>query len=409
MIAFQRVPTAPATQPPTLIVDKVLLPAIWWRDVPVVVLDPVELNELDRFVIEATAHLSPLDATTFADITGLPKFVFAALARRLAALELVTWDSEVLRLTRTSGADDDDVTRRRTTTMDFLLLPETDDLLAVDGGLGDFERAVGKHALPAPLAPEIGAMPARDLLTERIRANRIAGLPSSVVGLADDEPFGSEAVAAMASTDRTLPIPVAVSVSGSATVVWDTDRPTVMFTVNASRRRNGGGEPKTATLDLSGARGLVTAWQQLLHQARQLENRDAAVTALALGTLSPHLLQPGLQAQWTLALTAEQAKAVADQRLLTEPAGLQISDRHTHLTTAVRFVPADRGAKAWFDRDELITAMLANPHSAAATAAASPEPINRSGGAQALRRRVWELGHRWLVHALREDEDFNYV
>jgi hypothetical protein len=412
---FRRVDDAPTLDPPTLRVNWARIPMLWWRDVPVVTVDPVELNELDVFMVEATTRLRRLDAATFTELTGLPESIFAALARRLHAFELLAWHgSEVVSTgDPTSTLAEATVTKRGTSTLDFLYLPDTDDLLAIEEGLAKFEQALPDQLDAAPVPAILHGTTVRELLATRIMQRRVAQLPSSVVGLAESDGT-DEPITAMAGAESRSPLPVGVTIEGSATVALHADRPQVLLEVGRRRRkranRSGGSDDEVAiTLDISGANGLVDSWSRIATQAGEPEHRPSAVAALAPPKLTPELLRPAGQAGWWLAITRTQVTALAEQGPLTQPIGLETRDRHAHVVAAIRFTPADRTAEQAFELDALIQQLLAHPDTAAQIVATEKDLVQRVGGSVTLRRRAWTLGHRWLVHALREHEDFNYV
>lgn len=287
MTTFRSIAGAAATDPPTLRVSWARLPVLWWRDVPVVQLEPVELNELDVFVVEAAARLGQLPASTFTELTGLHELVFTTLGRRLQALELVEWQHEALVPTGNSAPALTEATaeRRTTTTLDFLYLPDTDDLLVIEEGLSDFERTDPKVAGVAPVSTELHQLTLREFLATRIKDRRVANLPPSVVELAAWDGT-DDLVTAMAGAKPAPPVPVAPAIEVSATIVLDGDRPQAILEVAPRPKRRGQDSGRRDTeqivmLDISGAQGRVDAWCRVEERLHNRTHRADAVQALA--------------------------------------------------------------------------------------------------------------------------------
>lgn len=415
MTEFRRVKDAPTLEPPTLWVSWARLPVLWWRDVPVVAAERVELNELDRFVVEAASRLGHLDASAFAEFTGLPELVFTALGRRLHTLGLLRWRDGALMTTDHSASvlTEATVARRIIITLDFLYLPHTDDLLVVEDGLAEFEKAGPQLAGAAPLPSELHGATRRELLSSKIKDRSVVNLPPSVIELAlTDE--GDEPITAMAGVKPTPPVPVCPAMEGSATVVYDGDRPQVMLDVGQHQRRRGKANRSReagvqVTLDISGATGLVSAWNRIAAKGGEPEYRAAAVGALASTLLDPDMLRARDPGRWWLAVTGPQAADLAKQCSLTRPIGLEVCDEHVHVVSTVQLTPADNAAKQLFALDSLIDQLLVQPAAVVDTVTAEQNTVDRVGGPHAVRRRAWMLGHRWMVHALREKQDFDYA
>jgi hypothetical protein len=110
--------------------------------------------------------------------------VFAALARRLHTLDLIEWRGDVL-LPNGRDIDLDEIStiaRTATGTLDFLYLPDSDDLVAITDGLGEFERAWPRRSQVAPLPDRLHGVSRRESLATRIADRKIIGLPAPVVG-----------------------------------------------------------------------------------------------------------------------------------------------------------------------------------------------------------------------------------
>jgi hypothetical protein len=415
MTEFRSVEEAIATDPPTLRVSQADLPVLWWRDVPVVQLEPVELNELDVFVIEAAARLGRLPASTFTELTGLQALVFTTLGRRLQNLELVEWQDGALAPTGSSAPALTEATaeRRTTTTLDFLYLPDTDDLLVVEGGLSDFERTNPKVTGLAPVPTNLHELTLGEFLASRIKERRVANLPSSVVDLATLD-AADEPVAEMAGARPHPPVPVAPVIEVSATVVLDPDRPRAVLEVaprpdRGGKERGGRNGEQSVMLDISGAEGCIDAWRWVEERLGEREHRAAAVQALApipLGYATPQSGGPG---RWSVAVTGAQAEDLANRGSLTRPIGLEIREEHAHVRTVVRFAPADESAERLFALDMLIQHFLGAPGEVVDMVGQQAAVVAKVGGLDVVWDRAWDLGHHWIMYALREQQDFSYA
>src|SRR5262249_31169073 len=147
-----------------------------------------------------------------------PPLVFNGLARRLQSLGLLEWRDGVLYpsegpgQSRAPGAP----TRTATATLDLLYLPETDDLVVVEGGLAAWEKAGLSPVGAAPLPRALHHTSVRTLLANRIEQRRIANLPDNVIALADGD---DEALTTMAGAKPQPPVPVCPVFQCTATVV----------------------------------------------------------------------------------------------------------------------------------------------------------------------------------------------
>jgi hypothetical protein len=196
----------------------------------------------------------------------------------------------------------------------------------------------------------------------------------------------------MAGAEPGSPLPVGVTIEGSATVILHSDRPQVLLEVGRRPRKRknrtrDNDDEVAVTLDISGADGLVNSWRQVATQAGEPEHRPAAVAALAPPTLTPKLLRPAGPAGWWLAITRTQVNALAEEGPLTQPIGLETRDKHTCVVSAIRFTPGDRTAEQAFDLDALIQQLLAHPDTAAQLVATEKGAGQRAGGPPAVRCR----------------------
>jgi hypothetical protein len=408
VIEFRRVDEAPPAGPATLRISWVRLPMLWWRKVSVVAVDEVELDPVDRFMVEAATRLGRLDASTFEELTGLPERAFTALGRRLRTLDLLAWQEDAFVAGGGSARvlSEATVTQRRTTTLDFLYLPETDDLLVVEDSLADFERSTPAPFGVAPIPAKLQGMTLHRLLSARIGERRVANLPQSVVAL-DTRATADEPISSIAGGSLRPPVPVCPAIEGTATVLLDGERPRA--TLDVGWRRRGADPDAPGTLDVSGAAGLLAAWRRIADRPGEPEHRAAAVRALAGVPLPADALRPAGPGCWRLALTADGATALAGKGPLPRRVGLEIRAEQVHLLGAVEFAPADPEAERVFALDAFVQRLAARPAGAVDTVEAEPETVRDVGGLPAVWRRAWQLGHRRMVHALREREDFDYA
>lgn len=303
--------------------------------------------------------------------------------------------------------------RRTTTTLDFLYLPDTDDLLVVGEGLGAFERADPKLAGLAPVPSELHGLMLRQFLAGRIEERRVGNLPPAVIELATLD-GGDEPVTAMAGARPEPQVPVAPVIEVAATVVLDEDRPRAVLEVplrsdrqGGSKRGRGPGQP--VTLDVSSAVGCIDSWREIAERVGRRENRAAAIEAVAPGPMGYAVLEPDGPARWLLAVNGAQAEALAEDGPLTRPLGLEVREEHAHVRTVVRFAPADAAAEQLLARDTLIQQTLGAPKDIVGLLERQADLLDAVGGHDAVRDRAWELGHHWVVHAMRERRDFTYV
>lgn len=411
MTEFWFVADPPRTDPLALSVSWARIPVLWWRDVAVLVAEPVELTMLDRFAVESANRLGRLTAEDFDEFTGLPAMVFAALARRLHTLDLLEWRGDVLLPNGNHPGLDDipDVTRTTEASLDFLYLPDSDDLIAVTESLGEFERAWPRRSQVAPLPDRLHAVSRRELLAARIADRAVVGLAPAIVGLAESE--GDESLTAMAGAAPDPPTPVCPVLECSAVVTDGGEHPVVRLDIGKrkARRSKNNGEDVPVPLNLGGASGLVAAWQQIADKIGARGNRDGVQRAVTKVGLDAGQLKFTHELGWSLKITGPQAEGLAERRSLTEPIGIEVRDEHAHVGVSIRLVPADDDADWLFTIDILIGKLLARPKDVLVALAEQQTLLHRAGGSDAVARRAWALGHFWITHCLREDQDFDYV
>jgi hypothetical protein len=394
MTHFERADSAP--DPGTLRALRVLLPVLWWRDVSLTIAEPVELSPLDVFFVDAVTLRGRLDAEEFRLYTGLPARVFGGLARRLWNLDLVDLADGVATPVQDGHqpAAEGTAVTTSTITKDLLFLPHTDDLIVVDGGLGDFERALPRRiGNQAPLPARLAGLTRDTFLHDRFRTGTVVNLPPQVQGVATLS-YADEPLHAMAGVEGRSHIPVVPAIEGAITVDHRADPARAMLEVWSPAKDD------PVAIDLGPARGIID----------DLDEVDALLgTTPELPGFAPYTAE-GLRrdgpGRWSIPITGTDAEAMAAQGSLTRPTGIEIrteADR-VRLLTCLNLRAADPAAERLLALDAFLDTLLANPDNVVGLMTRRPP-----GDEAALRRRAWDLGHYWIVHALRENEDFAYA
>lgn len=395
MTRFRRAGSAP--DPGTLRATRVLLPVLWWRDVSLTVAEPVELSPLDMFFVEAVTLRGRLDAEEFRTYTGLPARVFGGLARRLWNLDLVGLSADVAIPVQDGyrRAAEGTAAKTRTITKDLLFLPHTDDLVVVDGGLGDFERTLPRRVdAQAPLPERLADLTRDAFLSDRFSAGTVVNMPPQVQGVATNS-GADEPLHAMAGAEGRSHIPLVPAIDCAVTVDHRADPARAMLEIRSQ------GKDAPVAVDLGPARGIIA----------DLDDVDALLsTAPQLPGFTSHTggdLRREGPGRWSIPISGTDAEALAAKGSLTRPTGIEIRTEpdRVRLFTCVELRAADPVAERLLALDAFLDTLLAaGPANVVTLMARSP-----SGDEAALRRRAWGLGHYWIVHALRENEDFAYA
>lgn len=372
------------------------LPILWWRDVPLAATEPVELSPLDHFLVDAVTRLGRLTHEQFTLFTGLPARVFGGLARRLWNLGLVGWADDVVTPLEEGHRliTENAVSKTRTIVVDLLYLPHTDDLIVIEDGLGEFERALPRTlSNGAPLPDNLLGLTRDGLLADHIAAGRVVNLPPQVLGPAAesiDEPLH-----AMAGVDGAPAIPLVPVIECSATVASDRERPRTLLELRL-RSQN-----ESVVLDLGPVPGLTT----VLHDIDKLLGLMAsALEPLSVASLSIDRLKQEAPGRWLLPVTGMETMALAATGSLTAPIAIEIRTDHAHLLTSLEIRAADPAAAGLLAVDAFLDTLLADPANVRSLMAREPQ-IEET----VLRRRAWDLGHYWVAYALRERKDFGYA
>jgi hypothetical protein len=408
--SYRRLDSAPPVDRPCLHITWARLAILWWRDVAVTTIEPVELNELDEFAMSAVGQLGYLHAEAFEEFTGLPPLIFNGLARRLHSLGLLEWRDGLLRPPDGPGRPETvgPPSRTATATLDFFYLPETDDLIVVDESLAAWEKAAIAPVGAAPLPQTLHHTSVRTLLANRIQQRRIPNLPDSVIALAEGD---DEALTTMTGAKPQPPVPVCPVFQCAATVVLDEHRPEIHLDVIGDTRRRRQSEPESrVTIDISGATGLVQHWSHAVAEFAD-EPGEAEKAMRALGLTDPPW--PSLRSEevgtWWLSISGRQAQALAHHALLTVPIGLEVRQRHARVAAALQLEPADEDASTMIKRDSVLQEVLQDHGSQGRPIGRHNLNVRDVGGITALRARAWQLKYYSLVHAMREAEDFDYA
>jgi hypothetical protein len=337
--------------------------------------------------------------------------------------------------------------QRVQSTADFVLLPRTGDLLAVASGHGgwlaeaDRQRRKLRPSGAAPAPASLWSRRRAEYLAERVQAGEIAGSDEEVaeVVVPDDDPAllpwlnpprspqlpgppedgdgsrpsgcpvyhcsaqvtegpGGWLVEADLTAEPARGRPVSRDTDGDS----DHDDEGHDGAPERKGRRAGAEDQFTLRADLTGAANLVSTWLGMLDVLDTEPYLRAAWQQLA-GTPRDHprAERTGVSS-WVFYVDGETAEAIAaSAQSLIEPAGLEIEFEETTIEAHVELRAADGAAQALFARDLLVASLLTAPDPGAAAAAADDDE-------QALRKRIWQLGHFRLAYALREAEDFRY-
>jgi hypothetical protein len=396
MTTFEISQEAPSADPAVLQVAWARIPLLWWRDVEVLVAEPVELTIVDQFTVHAVQRLGMLTAADFHEFTGLPDMVFHGVGRRLHTLGLVSWHHDALHRDTTDPIDLSTVTKTRVETRDFVFLPSTEDLVAVDTGMAQFERAWPSRAQRrvAPLPPHLTGVTRHELLSQRVEQRLVAGLRADVVGVV--KPDHDEPLTEMSGAHPDPPVPVCPVLECSAVVHTIDAGPVVTLRSRSS-----------AELVLPDARGIAWYWRHIGEGMGEHGNRGR-ITALVTGRAGDARLTRDASA-WRLYIDGRTAADMAEDRLLVEPIGITVRTEHAQVIQTITLAAADDIAELLIAADRLITMALAAPRRIPELMAEHATLVERVGGVRALARRSWQRGHFWITHRLRESEDFAYA
>ncbi|MDQ1024812.1 hypothetical protein QF035_002394 [Streptomyces umbrinus] len=417
--------TAPHVEPDTVaVVAEAFLPLLHWRGVPVLRRKPQELTMLERFVLEMGLSLGAVEPADFAEVTSLPATVLAGAAWRLVADgALVPQGAGYgVRPERAAATlERQAVSRLVNSTADFALLPRTGDVLAVAGGGGGWLRDLDQKLIAgdrAPLPASLVEVHRAAYLAQRVQNGTVAGLGAEVVDVPvpeDDVPLVTGA-----GQNRAPVLCPAYRCRARVRRTASGDHHVEAVVLGRPRRGAQGDEDATVEIeaDLSGADALVNGWLELTGALEFQHVQQAAWRTL--GPPSTGHGRPPLNSvsrrgplEWDMHVSGPTANALcAHGRSLTEAMGLAVVGEEAVVELACWFVPADEEARGLFAREKLVARLLSSrtPDDEFGLACREAADQNPTAVAvlspQAVRERIWQLGHYQLVYALREREDF---
>jgi hypothetical protein len=371
-----------------------------------------KLSAIERFLIEAALALGDIGADDVAEVTSLPDDATHRIAGHLCSTGVLEPRADrylPVQDAAQAALDREAIVEYRQDRLSFLILPETDDILAFEHKQGrpqppklDPPHSVGAAPLPAAMRNA----PRGTLLRQRVRARRVTGLPDDVVDVPDipeDPPLGD-----------TCPT---YRCQGQLRQRSGRTAARIVVYGDANDRR----EP----LPVGDAQGLTDYW---LGQADLLAAPDTARRAwhvVASGgsaemssAAHPDLVRTGAT-RWTFRLDGTAAHdAAARGRRLARAGGLRVTtpDGTTKTEVTLDFEPVDQAAAAVFAVEHAAEQLLAIASPSLADLSAAKAKACTFYGLRAdavdekaVRDRLWQRGHYLLIYRLRSAEDFSYA
>jgi len=394
-----------------VVVIEALIPMFLWLAVPVVRAVEHKLSAIERFLIEAALALGEVSARDVAEVTALPDEATHRIAGHLCTTGVLEARPEhylPIQDAARAALDREVIIEHRSDQLSFLVLPETDDILA-------FEHRQGRPQPPklnpptnvgvAPLPEGMRGLTRGTLLRHRVQARQVAGLPDDIVDIADppDDPLLDDTCPTYRCRGRLRQRP------GRVTARVDV---------------YGDGNDRHEPIPLSGAEGLIYYWLAQADLPATPEVASLAWTATAGDAPTvdqaspPDLVRTG-STRWTFRLDEAAAHdAVGRGRRLAQPGGVRITDPDgtTKTEVTVDFEPVDQPAAAVFVVEEAVQDLLdiVAPTSADVSAAIVKACASHGLPAEAVaeddvRDRLWQHGHYLLIYRLRDAEDFSYA
>jgi hypothetical protein len=350
------------------VVPDVLLPMLWWPDVPVRREVSTPLTALECFVLETALSLGAVTASEFTEVTSLPGQVLGGVAAGLVvagALRPGGNGYAVVPEVAEPAARERAIVRRSHGAAGFVVLPRHGDVLgmpAAGGWLAEMERRRPRPAVNAPVPRALWGTGRDRFLAERVRAGGVPGMDPTVVAVeAGDDDTPLAASAAEHEMGMCPAYRCRAWVRGLAG-----DRPSVHAVISAAPAP-GAGSPATAghdpdpadpgaggtagpvevEADLTGADALVRHWMSLA---------EAIADPLVLRVAWRQLCPPGLEeqvpsglrrigpAEWEIPVSGITAAALtARGEDLTRPVGLAVEGDGAAVHIACRFVRREAG------------------------------------------------------------------
>ncbi|WP_117213332.1 hypothetical protein [Allorhizocola rhizosphaerae] len=382
----------PVDPPPgaVAVLPEVLIAMRWWRGVAMRRAEPVAMTPLERFTLELALTTGRADPNEFFEITGLPGALLPIAARRLVTSRALTpADGGYLPQPQVAehAARIQTVYEQRHASLDFILLPRTGDLLALDprsSGLRAVEALRPRSAGNAPVSAGLVGTSLAAYLRTRLQDRTVAGIGDDIV----------EVGQLAAESPPMIPNGLCPVYRCQGELRAEGERYLPVITLPG----NGNNEP--VSLVLTGADGLARHWLALADTIS-----DPAVLARAWAVVTGRNTHTAPRAQrtaparWTCRLSAADASHLAGRgRNLALPVGIAIHEEDAVIEVTIDIAGADQAADALIDTDRMLTA--------AAAPGVDTSAVPRT---RAAWQRAWQLGFPGLAYALREAEDFSYA
>ncbi|HEX6683442.1 MAG TPA: hypothetical protein VF062_11630 [Candidatus Limnocylindrales bacterium] len=372
------------------VLPEVLVPMRWWRGVAMRRAEPVAMTPLERFTLELALTTGRVDPSEFFEITGLPGALLPIAARRLVTSRALTpADGGYVPQPQVAehAASVQTVYEQRHASLDFILLPRTGDLLALDPRsaiLRAVEALRPRSAGNAPVPAGLAGITFAAYLRTRLQDRTIAEIGDDIVDVGH----------LAAESPPMIPNGLCPVYRCQGELRADGERYLPVVTLPGS----GNNDP--VPLALTGADGLARHWLALadtISDPAVLARAWAVVTGRNTHT-APYV-QRIAPARWTCRLSAADASHLAGRdRNLALPVGIAVRDDDAVIEVTIDIAGADQAAGILIDTDRMLTA--------AAAPGADTSAVPRS---RAAWQRAWQLGFPGLAYALREAEDFSYA
>jgi hypothetical protein len=396
----------------SLIITRATIRLMLWRDVPVRTAASLGLTPLEQFVLEAVIALRTFTRDQFTQITGLPADLLDTLARRLVNTGAVTRDDSGYRSvpeTAEAALARSAVVSERTRQANFIYLPGTDDLVAIEpAGARALHDALSRATFRIGSAPVPRSLINRNrqkFVAEHMRRGTIRDLQADVIGVVED-----------------ADLDVLVAPSGTCFAYRCTaivSRPDASITITllpATEGDDGGRHPDTKFHIKSGS-NVATQWLSLADLPARIGTRLQFWQALAGNAPQPAAAPARTSAsRWQYGISGLIAEALTESPWnLSFDTAVDVATYDAAAEVIVSFSAADPYARRLIAMD----AAIAEAHKSQN----DPEPLvqlirntmHTEPGRpstvtfEAVLARVWKLGHYRLAYAFTEHRDFAYA
>ena len=399
----------------SLVICDAIVRLVLWQGVTVRKLDSSRLTSLEQFVLEAAIALGRLTPSAFTTITGLPEQLLHPLARRLTnSGALNRQDTEYVAAPGTADAilKALAVPRYLDEKADFIYLPDTDDVVALDSknaqDMKEVYRTRNFHCAVVPAPQSLKDTKRIDFLGKRLRERTVCELPDSLVDVAED---------AEADT-LVFPGGVCLAYSCSAIASRDERGDAIRLSLHPSPRVQSqrAADLETIQIEIGNGSKLATKWLRLADAPGEPSNLQALWRALAFGNATrPSPPQRLTVSHWRYEIEGLIAQTLtATRRNLSFDACIEIvsDDAHAELTIqlagadchADRLITIDKAIAAAHSDGDDPTPLLDLVEHSAQVRSGMPIMITRED----VLSRVWQLGHFQLAYALTEPLDLTY-